>query len=191
MRPSSKHPATYEDLKKVPDEKLAQIVDGELIVSPRPAFPHQHVLSTLLMDLGSPFQRGRGGPGGWWFLDEPELHFDPDIVVPDIAGWRKERCPQLPSGAYSTLAPDWLCEVLSPATAGLDRVRKMSIYRRVGVRHVWLVDPVGRSLEVFRADEDAWKRVGSFQGEDLARAEPFEAVELALADLWLEAPDER
>jgi len=189
MRPSSKPPATYEDLKRVSDDKLAQIVDGELVVSPRPAIPHQHVLSTLGMDLGPPFQRGRGGPGGWWFLDEPELHFGPDVLVPDIAGWRRERFPVLPTGPFLTLAPDWLCEILSPSTAGLDRVRKMSIYRRVGVTHVWLIDPVGRSLEIFRADGDAWKRVSSSEGEDIARAEPFDAIELTLADLWLPNPE--
>src|SRR5690606_4669509 len=120
--------------------------DGELSLSPRPSPRHADAASVLGMDLGTPFHRGRGGPGGWWILFEPELHLGPEILVPDLAGWRRERMPQLPEEAFFTLAPDWLCEVLSPSTTQLDRVRKMPIYARNGVSHVWLLDPSAKTL---------------------------------------------
>jgi Uma2 family endonuclease len=138
-------------------------------------------------DLGSAFDRGRGGPGGWIILDEPELHLgsEPDIIVPDIAGWRRERMPEVPDVVYFTLAPDWVCEVLSPRTEKLDRSDKMTIYAREGVRHVWLLAPDKRLLEVYRLDAGDWRRVAVYRDEDTPRAEPFEAIELELAALWI------
>ena len=185
MRVWTKRPATYADLEKLPPEVVGQIIDGELIVSPRPAISHAQVSSLLGAELIGPFGRGRGGPGGWWILDEPELHFGPQVLVPDLAGWRKERLPALPDTAFMTLAPDWVCEVLSPSTASVDRVRKLHIYAREQVRHVWLIDPVERSLEVFRLDPPGWRLAGSYEGKDRARAEPFDLLALELGDLWL------
>ena len=176
--------ATYDDLCRVPDTMLAQIVDGELHVQPQPAIPHQQVASVLGMDLGGPFHRGRGGPGGWWILDEPELHLGEDVLVPDLAGWRRERLPELPREPAMTLAPDWLCEVLSPSSAVLDRVRKMPIYAAHHVEHVWLVDPMTRTLEVFRVEGAAWLRLCAYADTGMVRAPPFEAVELDLGALW-------
>jgi len=119
------------------------------------------------MDIGGPFHRGRGGPGGWWILDEPELHLgsDPDIVVPDLAGWRRDRMPELPSGAYFELSPDWVCEVLSSPTGGLDRAHKVPLYAREGIAHVWLVDPTNRTLEVFRLDGNTYRLVATHAGD--------------------------
>ncbi|HBW47135.1 TPA: hypothetical protein DEF17_04295, partial [bacterium] len=117
--------ATYEDLLKVPDTKIAEIIDGELIVSPRPGIPHAIVASGLGGDLGPPFQRGRGGPGGWWILFEPELHLGYHILVPDLAGWRRERMPVVPADAFVTLPPDWICEVVSESSRRIDRIRKL------------------------------------------------------------------
>jgi Uma2 family endonuclease len=185
MKTFSRRPATYDDLRALPEGQLGQILQGELLVSPRPTLEHQRSASVLGMELGPPFERGRGGPGGWWILDEPEVHLGEDVLVPDLAGWRRERCPEPPAGPYATVAPDWVCEVLSPSTAGIDRVRKMHVYQRENVTHVWLLDPVGRSLEVFRLGRDGWIRVGSFHGADLVRAEPFESIELQLDALWL------
>lgn len=105
-------------------------------------------------ELGGPFHRGRGGPGGWWIIGKPELHLIPkEPVVPDLAGWRVERMPQLPE-AYFTLAPDWICEVLSRSTEKLDRDKKLPLYAEHGVRHVWLIDPIDKRLEVFSLDEE-------------------------------------
>lgn len=176
--------ATYEDLCQVPEPLVAELMGGELYASPRPAVPHAGAASSLGIDLGSPFQRGRGGPGGWWFLDEPELHLDEDVVVPDLAGWRRERMPRRPDTAYLTLAPDWVCEVLSPSTARLDRALKMPIYAREGVKHLWLVDPLAKTVEVFRLEGPRWLLLGVWSGSVKARLEPFDAIELELWSLW-------
>jgi len=181
--------ASYEDLVQLPSNVVGEILAGELVVSPRPASPHAHAASVLGMDLGSPFQRGRGGPGGWWILDEPELHLGPHVVVPDLAGWRRERLPEMPVDVpFFTLAPDWVCEVTAPSTAAVDRVRKMPIYAEAGVSFVWLVDPRERLLEAFKRDGARWLRIAAHSGDELARIEPFDAVELELAALWAASP---
>ena len=175
--------ATYDDLLAVPDHLVAEILDGELVTMPRPALRHASVSSSLGVDLGSPFQRGRGGPGGWVFLDEPELHLGEDVLVPDLAGWRRERAPAI-EAAFATAPPDWLCEVLSESTRRTDRMCKLPIYARAGVGHVWLVDPAEQTLEAFRLHEGRWLLLETFGGDAVVRAEPFDAIELALAPLW-------
>jgi Uma2 family endonuclease len=110
-------PATYADLEALPANQIGEIVRGVLYANPRPATLHARASSSLGGELYGPFDRGRGGPGGWIFLDEPELHFGEDVVVPDLAGWRRERLPELPQTTFLTLPPDWLCEVLSASTA--------------------------------------------------------------------------
>jgi Uma2 family endonuclease len=180
--------ATYEDLLQVPDILIAEIVDGELITSPRPAFPHAQATSAVIQDLG-PFSRrpgGPGGPGGWWILFGPELHLGADIMVPDLAGWRRERLPVLADEPYSTLAPDWVCEVVSPSTVRIDRMRKMPIYAREGVSDLWLLHPGLRTLEVYRLEGQRWMVASSHVGADSVRAEPFEALELDMSRWWLE-----
>lgn len=181
--------ATYEDVENVPEGKVAELIDGELIVSPRPGGPHTKAASTLGVLVGGPFGLGIGGPGGWHILDEPELHLGrpdaPDVLVPDLAGWRLHRMPQVPVGAHFKLAPDWVCEVLSEATEAVDRYRKLPLYRREGVGHVWLVSPKNRSLEVLRLTDQGWLLVAQHEGNVTVRAEPFDAVELTLAPLWL------
>ncbi len=185
MKAFAKKPATYKDLCEVPAEYLSQIVNGELIASPRPDSSHARAASVLGFDLGGAFDRGRGGPGGWWTVDKPELHLGPDVLVPDLAGWRRERLTQIPQAPFFEQAPDWVCEVLSPGTAALDRVRKMRIYARERVGHVWLVDPLERTLEVFRLTEAGYLEAGAYSAQERVRAEPFDAVELELGALWL------
>ena len=182
--PPVDRPATYEDLMKVPDTMVAEIVDDELHASPRPALRHANVTSSLGVMIGGPFHHGRGGPGGWWILDEPELHFGRNVLVPDLAGWRRTRLPRLPDAAYCSVFPDWVCEVLSPSTAALDRSKKLAIYAREQVGHAWLVDPAARTLEVLRLEAGRWTILVTHAGSDVVRAEPFIDVELELALLW-------
>ena len=180
----AKRPATYADLEALPGNVVGEILFGVLHAHPRPAAPHAQASSTLGELLGDPFKRGRGGPGGWIILDEPELHFGADVVVPDLAGWRRERMPTLPETAFFTLAPDWVCEVVSASTEALDRSDKMDVYLRVRVQHVWFVDPVAKTLEVFRRENDRFYVVKTWRDAAVVRAEPFDAIEIALADLW-------
>ncbi|NOJ56448.1 MULTISPECIES: Uma2 family endonuclease [Myxococcus] len=185
MGHETKRPATYEDLVALPEHQVGQIIDGELIAQPRPTSRHARATTRLGGELYGPFERGRGGPGGWYFLDEPELHFGADVLVPDLAGWRRDRMPEVPDTPYFTLSPDWVCEVLSPSTAAVDRSSKRRIYAREGVGHVWLVDPQARTLEVFRLSGGRWLELGTWSDDERVRAEPFEAVELELGVLWL------
>ncbi|MBZ4422212.1 Uma2 family endonuclease [Myxococcus sp. RHST-1-4] len=184
MGKETKRPATYEDLLALPEDMVGQIIDGELIAMPRPASPHAVASSVLGALLLTAFQIGRQSPGGWWIVDEPELHLGRDVLVPDIGGWRWERMPEMPTVPFFILAPDWVCEVLSPTTQTLDRGRKREIYAREGVRHVWLVDPAARTLEVFQREGDMWGLRGTYSGEARVRAAPFEDVELNLGALW-------
>ena len=166
---------------------VAEIVDGELFASPRPRPRHSVAASVLGAQLNPPFHLGRGGPGGWWILFEPELHFGEDVLVPDIAGWRRERLPAVPDEAHFTLAPDWICEVLSPHNERHDRVRKMPVYAREGVSHAWLVDPIDRTVEVLRLEAGQWSAVRTYRGDEIVRAQPFVAVEIDLLPLWGES----
>jgi Uma2 family endonuclease len=179
--------ATYEDVLNAPEHKVAEILDGELFLSPRPALPHARAASKLGAFLDGPFDDGRGGPGGWLVLFEPELHFGDDVLVPDLAGWRRDRLPAVPRAPWLSLAPDWACEVLSPSTARIDRGRKLRIYAEAGVAWLWLVDPIEQTLEVLRLREGAWTIAAVHTGRDVVRAEPFDAVELTLERLWPEA----
>lgn len=176
--------ATYDDLLKVPDHLVAEIVDGELFTSPRPAAPHAFATSALLIELGQKFQRGSGG---WWFLVEPELHLGRDVFVPDIAAWRRQRMPFVPNVAAFTLAPDWLCETVSPKTRRLDRYRKLPRYASYEIGHVWLVDPLERAVEVYRSENEHWSLVSTHE-EKIVSAEPFEGAEIDLTELWLPQP---
>lgn len=180
-----KKDATYADLCAVPENFVAEILGGELYAFPRPASPHARAAGRLSHKLNGPFEDGENGPGGWWFLPEPEFHFGADVVVPDIAGWRRERMPAIPNVAFFTLAPDWLCEVLSPSTETIDRRKKLAIYARAGVAHVWLLNPLLQTLEVLRLESQRWSLVSAHEADAKVRAEPFEAVELALRALWL------
>jgi len=183
--------ATYADLEAVPANKVAELIRGTLHVRPRPASPHAFASSRLGRRLG-PFDDDPSGPGGWWILDEPELHFpDPtapgeiDALVPDLAGWRRERMPKMLRVAAFTLAPDWICEVLSPSTEDVDRDEKMPIYAREGVRHAWLIDPIAQVLEVYTLGADGrWNEATIYRGAEVVRAVPFDAVDLDLTALW-------
>jgi Uma2 family endonuclease len=173
---------------KLPEHLVGELIEGDLIVSPRPAMPHAVAVSELggfsHGFRGPPGAGGFGGPGGWWVLEEPELHFGDDVLVPDLAGWRRERHPDVPKGAFMTLAPDWVCEIASPSTERIDRARKMPIYAREKVSHLWLVNPLTQTLESYQLDGATWRLLATFTGMDPVRVVPFDALPLELARLW-------
>ena len=144
------------------------------------------------MDIGSAYHRGRGGPGGWWILVEPEIHFvrDAEVLVPDLAGWRRERMPRLPKDHRIEVVPDWVCEILSPSTARKDRMTKMPVYARYGVAYLWLVDPLARTLEAFALREGRWTVMGLFQEQEAVSVEPFQEIALELGALWMETAED-
>jgi Uma2 family endonuclease len=178
--------ALYDQLLTLPEHIVGEIISGQLYTQPRPTGRHTLAHSELMVELGGPFDRGRGGPGGWWILTEPEIHFtrDTEVVVPDLAGWRRERMPALPEDHRFEIVPDWICEILSPSTARKDRALKMPLYARFGVAHVWLVDPLARTLEAFELRNGHWTLVEVFKDEDLIAAPPFAAAPFSLAVLW-------
>ena len=173
---------------RLPDNLVAEILHGELHASPRPALKHSRTERSLGRAIGGPYDDGIGGPGGWWILTEPELHLGADVLVPDLAGWRRSRMAVLTDAAYATLAPDWVCEILSPSTASFDRVRKLAVYAREAVAHVWFVDPALHTLEALKLDGARWVLVGSYAGNEVVRVEPFDEIGLELARLWSSPP---
>ncbi len=180
----TKRPATYQDVLDAPPHMVAQIVDGALHLHPRPASRHALAAAALHAKIGAPFGFGDGGPGGWWIVFEPELHLGEDVLVPDLAGWRRERMPAFPDVAAFELAPDWICEVLSPSTRALDLTSKRRLYADHGVQHLWLVDPDARTLEAFALDAGRWVLAASVAGEGPVSWPPFEALSFDLRALW-------
>ena len=176
--------ATYQDVLDAPAHQVAEIINGMLYTHPRPSMPHALASSNLGDELVSPFGKGRGGPGGWWIIDEPELHFDEEIVVPDLAGWRRERMPEYPDTAYVTLAPDWVCEVLSASTRKIDLHEKRPLYAREDVVHLWLLDPADRTLEAFELRDGEWVLIAMARDDDPVNIRPFDAITFSLGDLW-------
>ncbi|MDE2911506.1 MAG: Uma2 family endonuclease [Paracoccaceae bacterium] len=178
--------ATYQDVLDAPPHKVAEVLAGTLHTHPRPAMRHAWASSILGGSLVNPFSRGSGGPGGWWIIDEPELHLGEDIVVPDLAGWRRETMPEYPDAAYCTIAPDWACEVLSPSTRRLDKSEKRDLYAREGVRHLWFVDPDARTLEAFELREGLWLLLATLADDVPVSLPPFDAITFPLDALWPE-----
>lgn len=186
MADAARRRATYQDVLDAPPHTVAEVIAGTLYTHPRPRTRHARASSRLGDLLGGPFDRGLDGPGGWVILDEPELHLgrDPDIVVPDLAGWRRQTIPELPDEPYLTVRPDWVCEILSPTTERVDRADKIPVYSREGVGHVWLIDPEVRTLEVLRLDGETYRLMQTLRDDSVSRVEPFEAIELELGALW-------
>lgn len=176
--------ATYADLEAVPPHLVAELLCGKLVTHPRPAPRHSVAAASLTGDLVGPYQKGRGGPGGCIFMTEPELHFGEDVTVPELAGRKRKRMSEMPPKAYIEVAPDWLCEVLSPSTEKYDRGDKRDIYARAGVRHLWLLDPRIKCIEAFELTEGRWLLLGTYQGDEPVRIAPFADVEIQLDQLW-------
>ena len=185
MAAPSRRRATYEDLLQLPEHKVGELIDGELYASPRLRIGHAAAACALVEELGPPFKRGRGGPGGWILLMEPELHFGEDVLVPDVAGWRRERMPALDGEApFIAVVPDWICEVISPSTEKLDRARKLPIYAGVGVAWAWIVNPRLRTLEVMQNRDGKWLVHAVHRDDQRVRIAPFDAIEIDLSMLW-------
>jgi Uma2 family endonuclease len=178
-----KRGATYDDVLDAPEDRIAEVVVRDLYLSPRPSPRHARVAMALSADLHDAFDRGRSGPGGWWVLVEPELHLDGNVLVPDIAAWRRSRLTSLPEGGWFELAPDWVCEILSPSTERFDRRKKLPLYAVYGVQYLWLADPASQRLEVYRRST-GWQLDCTFTGADGVCAPPFEAAEIDLHRLW-------
>lgn len=176
--------ATYADIEAAPEHLVAEIIDGELMTHPRPSPRHGATASALGAELTGPFQKGNGGPGEWVFFVEPEIRFDEHLLVPDIAGWRRKRLTAYPDKNYFTIAPDWVCEVLSASTEKRDRTLKMRIYGEARIPHMWIVDPRQQILEVFELRDSFWTKIGDWNSDDDVRAPPFDAISFSLADLW-------
>ena len=184
MTEPAKRRATYAELEAVPDHLVAEIIDGELVTHPRPSPRHSMTSNSLADELTGPFQKGRGGPGGWVFANEPELHLGPQVLVPDLAGWRRKRLPAYPETNYFTVVPDWVCEVLSASTERRDRGVKTRIYAEAGIAYLWIVDPRQQRLEAFTLRDDHWFLSGTWTSDDKVTAPPFDAISFSLADLW-------
>ena len=177
-------PATYQDVLDAPPHLIAEVIDGVLYTHSRPLLSYAQVGSEIGMTIGPPFHRGIGGPGGWLILKKPELHLCENIVVPDLTGWRRDRMPETPLAAFSFVVPDWVCEVLSPSTRSFDIGIKQKVYARVGVGHMWLVDPDACSLEAFKLTGADWELIDSLSGDVPVSLPPFEAISFDLGDFW-------
>ena len=175
--------ATYQDVLDAPEHLVAELIGGTLYTHPRPAPRHARAGARLISKLGPPFDEGDNGPGGWRIFYEPELHLDDGVLVPDLAGWRRERMPALPDTAYFTPAPDWVCEVLSPSTRKVDLVRKRPIYADAGVPHLWLADPVEQILEAFELNDGRWRLIAAVENDEAVSIPPFDALTFSLSEL--------
>jgi Uma2 family endonuclease len=182
-----RRPATYADLERLPANMVGELIDGVLYASPRPLPRHARAAARALADLDATFDLGDRGPGGWHFLIEPELRLGSATVVPDIAGWRRDRMAEIPNVVPIEQAPDWVGEVISPSTGRLDRGPKMDVYADAGVPYLWIIDPGLRTLEPFRREPDGWKRLRTFADDEPVRAPPFDAVALSMSRWWLPA----
>ncbi len=187
MLKAKTRPATYADIEALPPHVVGEILYGVLHTHPRPAPRHSVAANRLGHEITGPFDRGRGGPGGWIFMVEPELHLGPHVVVPDIAGWRRERLTPFPETAYIETPPDWLCEVLSPSTQAIDRTDKLAVYAEYGVGHCWYVDPIAKTLEVLALTGSKWLLAAAFKEADPVTAPPFEVHTFPLDVLWPES----
>jgi Uma2 family endonuclease len=179
--------ATYQDVLDAPEGMIAEILDGALRLQPRPAARHQFAVSRLTVALQGPFDLGTGGPGGWWFACEPELHLGGDVLAPDLAGWRRDRMPAFPDTPAVRQAPDWICEVSSPSTRVYDRTAKRDRYAWRGVEFLWMVSTEARTLEAFALRDGRWTLTGAFGPGDRVAAAPFSEVPFPLDLLWPDA----
>lgn len=178
--------ATYDDLYTIPKNMVGEIIDGDIVASPRPSRKHGYSASIIGNELGPPYNMGRGGPGGWIIIGEPEISFGDNILVPDLAGWKKERFPESEDHNWISISPDWVCEIISQGSIRIDRVEKMGIYVQHMVSYFWIIDPSNKTFEALKNEAGRWLIIGTYAEDDKVRAEPFQEIEIDLNCLWLE-----
>jgi Uma2 family endonuclease len=183
VKPAKRH-ATYQDVIDAPEHMVAEILDGDLFLSPRPAMRHSFSTMCLGGILLTAFGKKKSRPGGWLFFVEPELHVGADVVVPDLAAWRRDSKVPPSKAVFAPSAPDWACEVLSRSTEKIDRTRKLRIYARERVSFLWFVDPVRRTLEIRQRQGIGWTEPIIHHDDETVRAAPFEAIAIDLSELW-------
>lgn len=192
MSQSARRGATLDDFWAIPeDERFHELIGGELTRKAAPSGEHADAQGGVIGAVRPPFQRkpGGGGPGGWWILPEVEIEIETgEIIRPDVAGWKRERCPERPAGFPIQLGPDWICEVVSPGNATDDTVKKLRLYHRVHIPHYWIVDPRDATLTVMRWSQDGCVTLGRAERGEIVRAEPFEAIEIAVGTLFGDDP---
>jgi Uma2 family endonuclease len=184
MQPVPKS-SLYDQLLELPEILIGEIIDGQLHTHPRPGGKHILISSNVGSELHGPFQKGKNGPGGWWILQEPEVHLslDNEVAVPDLAGWRKERLPEIPESHKFTVIPYWICEIFSPATETFDRQVKMPLYARYAIRFLWLIHPINKTLEAFHLVDTEYSLQGVYKSGDKLSIMPFQDIELKVSDL--------
>lgn len=192
MSQSARRGASLDDFFAIPEEeRFHELVAGELIQKAAPTGEHGDAQAGVVGAVRPAFQRkpGGGGPGGWWIATEVEVLLETrEVVRPDVLGWRRERCPERPTGTPVKLRPDWICEVVSPGNAKDDTIKKLRLYHHAAVPHYWIVDPRDATLTVMRWSEDGYVTIMRAERGEVVRAEPFDAVELAVGTLFGDDP---
>jgi Uma2 family endonuclease len=182
-------PANAADLAALDERVRAEVIRGVVVEKAAPSFEHGDAQSSLAAALKDPFQRQRGGPGGWWIATDVEIELEVhEVYRPDLVGWRRERMSERPRGRPIRVRPDWVCEVLSPSNAEYDLGAKLFTYHRSAIPQYWIADPEHATLTVYRATEHGYVVVSSAGRGDRVRAEPFEAIEIAIEELFGGAP---
>ncbi len=192
MSQPARRAATLDDFFAIPEsERFHELIGGEIVPKATPSGEHADAQAGVIGTVRLPFQRGvgRGGPGGWWIFTEAEVLLETgDLVRPDVTGWRRERCPERPIGMPIKLRPDWVCEILSPTNSSHDTVKKLRLYHRLAIPHYWIVDPDETTLTVMRWSADGNTTILRAERGETVRAEPFEAIEIAVGTLFGDDP---
>jgi Uma2 family endonuclease len=196
MTDSGRRRSTLEDFWAIPeDERFHELIGGEIVPKASPSGEHGDAQAGIIGAIRSPYQRpqgGGGGPGGWWIATEVEvLLAESEIVRPDVLGWRRDRCPERPTGMPVKLRPDWICEVVSESNAKNDTFRKLRLYHRSTIPHYWIVDPRDATLTVMRWTPDGYLTLIRAERGETVRPEPFQQIELAVGTLFGDDPPER
>lgn len=186
MADAAARAATFADLDSVPENLRGEVIDGEVVLSPRPLARGGRAQGGLFRFVGGPFDMDPDGPGGWWIVIEPEVEFsEHEVFIPDVVGWRRTTLPTLPKDRPIRVPPDWVCEVLSPSTERYDRIHKADVYLASGVSHYWMLDVEREVLEAYEAGAGRWSRLGAWTRGDRPRIPPFEAVEIPVGALFV------
>jgi Uma2 family endonuclease len=192
MTQSARRRSTLDDFWAIPEEvRFHELVAGELVQKAAPSGEHGDAQAGVVGAVRPAFHRKPGGgwPGGWWIATEVEvLLATGDLVRPDVLGWRRDRCPDRPSGTPIEARPDWICEVVSFSNANDDTVKKLRLYQQVSIPHYWIVDPRDSTVTVMRWSTEGYITVMRAERGETVRAEPFDAVELVVGTLFGEEP---